>query len=334
MVRSAAVQNTDRALLRILRDLAAQRGIRIHAIGDGWILQLTRGQTVRHIYGYAFDLNAAATHQIACDKAATSEVLKARGLPQIPHRLFLHPSMARFVQHKGNWAEMLAYCETAAWDVVVKENTGTGGRGVLRVRNPVELEQAVYALFARTNSIALSPYCEARTECRFIVLGGRCELAFSKVRPTVTGDGRSTALELLARRITTGGLTGDIRRLVENLEEDAAHALAAVPPDGTEFLLNWRHNLGQGAVGTPIDHATQPEVTRLALAAAEALNLEFGSVDILLTGDGPRVLEINAGVMMEFVIRGLTDGETTARRIYAAALDRMFVENEEEARDG
>lgn len=321
------MQNTDRALARIIGILAAERGIATVSIGEGWILQLTRGGVVRHVYGYAFDLNTAATHQIACDKSATAEVLASHGLPHIPHRLFLHPSMARFVSHRGNWAEMLAFCEGAGWDVVVKENTGTGGRGVLRIKSPVEMEHAVYNLFMRTNSLAFSAYCEARTECRFIILDGRCELAFSKVRPSVVGDGRSTALELLARQIGREGLTGDIRRLVENLEEDAAHALATVPPKESEFLLNWRHNLGQGAVARSIEPGSVAEARDLALAAAATLNLRFGSVDVLLTAEGPKVLEINAGVMMEFVVRGVPDGEGIARRIYASALDLMFPVN-------
>ncbi|MBS0196533.1 MAG: hypothetical protein JSR77_07230 [Planctomycetes bacterium] len=318
------MQNADRALSRIIRSLAEERGICVQSIGEGWILQLTRGETVRHVYGYAFDLNTAATHQIACDKAATAEVLAARGVPHIPHRLFLHPCMARFVPLKGNWPGMLAFCEAAGWDVVAKENAGTGGRGVLRVRNPVQLESAVYSLFARSNSVALSPYREARTECRFILLNNRCELAFSKVRPSVIGDGTSTALELLAKQISMGGFTGDHRRLLENLEEDAAHALAQIPPATTEFLLNWRHNLGQGAMAKSIAPDSAPEASDLALSAAKALNLMFGSVDVLLTAQGPQVLEVNAGVMMEFVARGVEGGQEIAERIYAAALDQMF----------
>jgi len=321
-----AIANADRTLVKVLHELAVEYGVRIQPIGEGWIYQLVRDGVVRHIYGYSFDLNTAATHQIACDKCATSEVLASRGLPQVPHHLFLHPNMARYIDHKGNWPAMIALCEKYGWDIVIKENTGTGGRGVLRVRNAVELENAVYTLFARTNSIAISPYRDATTEVRFIMLDGACRLAFAKVRPSVIGDGRSTALELLAAKVSRAGMTGDIRRLLENLEEDAAQALAVVPSQGAEFLVNWRHNLGQGAAVRVLepDDPADGEALQLATRAAEALNLTFGSVDVLLTRDGPKVLEINAGVMMEFLARSISGGEELSRRIYREAFSKMF----------
>lgn len=311
---------------RILRDLAESRGVHIDVLGDGWIHQFSRNGKVRHVYGYAFDLNRAATHQIACDKAATSQVLALRDVPHVPHSLFLHPMMARFVKHPGNWSGMLSLCDALNWDVVVKENSGTGGRGVIRVRSSLELEEATYSLFSRANAISISPYCDAPSEVRFIVLDGACLVAFQKVRPSVVGDGRRTALELLAERVAASGAGADTRRLIQNLEEDTAHALAVVPPANSEFLLNWRHNLGQGATASvfPPERADFHPTLQLALRAARALDLVFGSVDVLLTAQGPKVLEVNAGVMMEFLVRGFPNGESLARGIYEAAFDRMF----------
>ena len=57
---------------------------------------------------------------------------------------------------------------------------------------------------------------------------------------------------------------------------------------------------------------------------AKALNLRFGSVDVLLTPDGPTVLEVNAGLMMEFVSRAFADGPAIADGIYGKAFDAMF----------
>lgn len=326
-----AVANAQRILVKILHETAQANGVRVESLGEGWIYQLTRGEVIRHVYGYSFDLNTAATHQIACDKCATSEVLSRHGLPHVPHQLFLHPEMAKMVPHKGNWGAMLEYCTKHGWDVVAKENSGTGGRGVVRVRDAVQLERAVYSLFARTTSVALCPYRNASKEIRFIMLAGSCELAFAKVRPSVFGDGQSTALELLASRIhDDGGVSGEVRRLLENLEEDVAHALGTVPPAGAEFLVNWRHNLGQGAAVEllNLDTSLEDVATRNALALAEkaarAINLTFGSIDILMTNQGPEVLEVNAGVMMEFLATSITGGKDAAARVYTKAFDLMF----------
>jgi glutathione synthase/RimK-type ligase-like ATP-grasp enzyme len=62
----------------------------------------------------------------------------------------------------------------------------------------------------------------------------------------------------------------------------------------------------------------------LARAAAAAMNLRFGSVDVVRDEAGKlRILEVNSGVMMEFLARALPEGEALARRVYGAALRAM-----------
>ncbi len=189
--------NSDRTVVRIIREVAAEHGVTVETFGEGWILRLSKGgtggETVRFLYGYGFDLNSAATHAIACDKAATADVLAARDIPCVEHKLFLHPKMAAYVAHQGNWEGMLRFAREHphgdGFDVVVKDNGGTGGRGVYRCRTEVQLEHAVYRLFDQAHAIALSPFYDAPVEHRFVMLGGRCEVAYTKLRPTVTGDG-------------------------------------------------------------------------------------------------------------------------------------------------
>ena len=327
--------NADRALVSLLRDVASERGMRVETLGDGWIIRITKDsgarETVRHIYGYGFDLNPAATHAIACDKAATAELLTRVGVACIPHQLFLHPSMARYVRHDGTWQQLLDAFDAWNHDVVVKENAGTGGRDVTRCTSVVELENAVYKLFAQTTALSLCPYNELTSEKRFVILQDCCLLAYEKVRTTVTGDGTSTVLELLAKHTRTGVVTRHaLAGMLEQMDARQRALLLDVPSLGVHRLLNWRHNLGQGASVTLLD--TDDAHTRaaqsVALAAARAINLQFGSVDIVTTATDttPRVLEINAGVMMEFLARTLPNGNALARDVYAAAIDAMFAE--------
>jgi glutathione synthase/RimK-type ligase-like ATP-grasp enzyme len=343
--------NSDRAVLRIIREVAAEHGVRVETHGEGWILRLSRGDVTRFLYGYGFDLNTAATHAIACDKAATSDVLAAQGIACVEHKLFLHPRMAPYVTHKGNWEPMLRFAREHQFDVVAKDNGGTGGRGVYRCRSEVQLEHAVYRLFDQTHALALSPFYDAPVEHRFVILGGRCELAYTKQRPTVTGDGRRTVLEILAERMTVEGAAGPVARLIASLDEasigEESTGLAEVLPAGATKLLNWRHNLGQGASVKLLDvealsdsasRRSETEALKLALRAARALNLVFGSVDVIegeINGTSQmangksgapsqRVLEVNAGLMMEFLARSLDGGYELARRVYRRAFELMF----------
>jgi D-alanine-D-alanine ligase-like ATP-grasp enzyme len=327
--------NQERVLVRMLRELAEAQGMTVRTLGDGWILRIEgtpRGQgpaRVAHVYGYGFDLNPAGTHAIACDKAATSELLTMRGVPNVEHRLYLHPRMARFVPHRGTWEQILAAFHAWGRDVVVKENAGTGGRDVVRCRSVVELEDAVYSLFEHTTAIAICPYLELSHEHRFVMLEGNVELAYEKVRFAIVGDGVSTALELLSAatrgeaRIGRGALAG----MLEQMDAGTRASLLDTPPKGQTRLLNWRHNLGQGASVRLLDAGDGgvAPCARAAEDAARAIGLRFGSVDVVMAGGhGPRVLEINAGVMMEFLVKSLREGEELARRVYGRALGAMM----------
>ena len=58
---------------------------------------------------------------------------------------------------------------------------------------------------------------------------------------------------------------------------------------------HWVHNVAQGARCEPqaLDHGLGPELARLSVAAAEALQMDYAGVDLLPTPDGIQVLEVN-----------------------------------------
>lgn len=331
--------NAARVLVRMVCAAAKDLGVHVQSLGDGWILRLTwpaakgKPARVRHVHGYAFDLNHAATHMIACDKAATAEVLVSAGVACVPHRLVLHPSMSKFVPMRdGSWRTLLQSFEQWHNDVVVKENDGTGGRGVSRCRTIIELERAVYTLFTQHESLAICPFVDIASETRLVMLDGACVLAYEKVRATVVGNGVQSVLELMTQPVQpqpshvaqAPALSASATAaLLENLAEDERGLLTRVPTPGQVVPLNWRHNLGQGASARVLDHHAPAMQQHVALAqqAAAALNLRFGSVDVVRDqANELRILEINSGVMMEFLARTLPEGEAIAANVYRAAL--------------
>jgi RimK family alpha-L-glutamate ligase len=58
---------------------------------------------------------------------------------------------------------------------------------------------------------------------------------------------------------------------------------------------NWVRNVAQGArcVPEPLERGCGPELARLAVAAAQTLELDYAGVDLLPTPDGIQVLEVN-----------------------------------------
>lgn len=174
--------NAERLVVSAVRRSADARGFTFEAFSHGWILRLTDGERRQHVFGYHFDLNGVAAARIAGDKAATSSLLTDAGVPAVEHRLFLSPAMSGYVGLDGNWEAMLAYAVDNDWDIVAKTNAGTGGAHVHRVGTRAELEATVGTLFTHHYALALSPYVEADSEHRVVVLDGEAQLVYEKVR--------------------------------------------------------------------------------------------------------------------------------------------------------
>jgi glutathione synthase/RimK-type ligase-like ATP-grasp enzyme len=319
---STTLPNRERALVRILREIAGTQQLHLTILSHDWIIRLEREDIVRYVYGYNFELNSAAAQLLANDKSAVAEVLRYRQIPHVEHKLFLHPRLSSYISNQGNWAEMIAYARQYDFKVVCKPNDGTGGEDVFRARSQPELEQVVQRLLESHRAICLSPYYEISQEYRVIVLDSRCELIYAKQRPTITGDGRSTLADLIAAQIDRGAIPASVAARAMKANESR---LDDILDQGVEVTLDWKHNLAHGAYPVIVtDQPRRQQLEALALACAAELNIIFASIDIIETGSERRVLEANSGVMMEHFAELAPDGYTLARTLYAKAVELMF----------
>lgn len=317
-----SIPNRQRALVTLLREIAAEEGYGFHSFSQDWILRLEKGGRARHVFGYTFEINSATARMLAADKAATSDLLTHSGIPCVEHRLFLHPKLAGYVSSRGNWDMMQAYARQHGYPLVVKPNEGTGGEDIVRVDSALELEQAVAELFEKQRAICFSPFLEIEQEYRVIVLDEQNQLIYAKQWPTVLGDGQSSILQLIERLHLAGKLNqAQAARLIEGHRGD----LKQIPTRGQEVALSWKHNLGEGALPQLVqDSDLLGELGALAQAARRVINIRFASVDIVQVGGVRTVLEINAGVMMEYFLRHFPGERPRVKAIYAKAVEKMF----------
>jgi glutathione synthase/RimK-type ligase-like ATP-grasp enzyme len=274
----------------------------------------------RHLaFGYDVGLNSAVAHRIANDKAATADVLQASGIPCIPHTLFLSPEMNEYIAPQRAWEAMLALLRENPGGVVVKPNEGTSGDRVFKVSSEPDLELAVHRIFSSSLGLAISPYLEIENEVRVVLLDDHPVAVYSKNRPAVTGDGKHSLLELALAATPTErrstmlpGMLGDLDRT----------ALDAIVPAGQRRVLNWRHNLDSGAQPEPLEQGNVREAcVEIAVRAARAIGIRFGSIDVVQVDGALKILEINSGVMMEALSKLHPDLVYAA---YNSALDRLF----------
>ena len=317
------VANTERVLVSLIKEIAADQKLKLTTFSQDWILRLEKDGVARHVFGYNFEINSATAQLLAGDKGAVSDLCQHLNIPHVEHRIFLHPKISGYVTRAGNWPAMLAYAEEVSYPLVVKPNTGTGGEDVIRVDNAAELEQTVVQLFGIHRAICLSPYLEFEQEYRAVMLDESCELLYAKRRPHVIGNGKSSVLELIERLHVSGLLT---QEMAGQAIEEHRGELKQVPDKGQEVIIGWKHNLGEGSAPQLVDEGPlHDQLVSLARDAQRAVNIRFASVDIVQSKGELLVLEINSGVMMEYFLRHFEQGRGIAKAIYSKAVSKMLI---------
>jgi hypothetical protein len=318
--------NSERTFVNAVQKYCDNHGIAVQIKSQGWLVVMQRGATRRFAFGYDLGLNGAVAHRIANDKAATADVLEICGIACVPHALFLSPKLYKYIPQSGSWKAMLELLEGSpkgldghSKGIVVKPNEGTGGNSVFKVSKAPELEIAVHEIFSSNTSLAISPYLEIEEEVRVILIDYRPIVVYSKSRPSIVGDGKRSLLELAVAATPARQLSTVLPGLVDDLDKAA---LDAIPSAGQLCVLNWRHNLGAGAQPVLLEQgATREACVQIATEAAKAINMKFGSIDVVRVDGCWRILEINSGVMMEALSRLHPDLVDLA---YGAALDKLF----------
>ena len=303
-------------LVRIVREICAEEDISISSFSYDWIMRLEKGGRYGFIYGYTFCLNGAAAAKICDDKCAASDILLRSGIPAVEHHYFMAPGNIHFIGENGNWARIVKLFEKYE-TLVCKANSGTGGLDVFLIKDQLGLETAAHEIFTRNSDMAVSPYYPVKKEYRAIVLGGEVKLVYEKNIPFVEGDGKKTA-----RRLVLDYMSANNALIGAGFDFDG---LDKVLPEGEKFSLNWKSNLGLGASPEIVkDENLLSGVSSLSVNTAEAVSIDFASVDIIDTSEGLKVLEVNCGVMMEAFIRSAPENYIKAKGIYREAILAMM----------
>jgi glutathione synthase/RimK-type ligase-like ATP-grasp enzyme len=320
--------NPQRVFVDAIRRYSERHAITVDVRSDGWLIVMQKGVRRHLVFGYDVGLNSAVARGVANDKAATAEILAHSGVSCVPHTLFLNPRLHAHMAPDGSWSAMLQLLGQHPAGVVVKPNEGTSGRSVFLASCRPQLELAVQDIFTAHASLAISPYLAIEDEVRVVVLDDVPLVVYRKNRPAVVGDGRQTLLEL-AIAATPAAQRSMV--LPDLLRGRTKSELDAIVPVGQQRVLNWRHNLDAGTRPVLLEQGDARETcVRLAVKAARAIGLRFGSIDVVRAGGRWQILEINAGVMMEQLAGFHPDLVDAA---YAAALDKVFARRPGEGRD-
>jgi glutathione synthase/RimK-type ligase-like ATP-grasp enzyme len=302
-----------------IQKYGSERGIAIELCADGWLIVMHRGEMRRLAFAYDLGLNSAVAHRIANDKSATAELLSLSGIACVPHTLFLNPQFGVPVASSGSWQAMLALLRQHPKGIVLKPNEGTSGRSVFLASTKLALELAANKIFVSHAGLAISPYLDIADEVRVVLLDGAPLIVYGKSRATVVGDGQRSLLELALCTLAAEQRSAVLQNMIADLDEAA---LDAIVPEGQRRVLNWRHNLENGAKPLLLEQGeARDDCVALAAQAAEAIAIRFASVDVVRADGRWQVLEVNSGVMMEALSRFHPE---LVDKAYRAALNEVF----------
>ena len=310
--------NHSSNFVRILREIARELRLEIRDYSSDWAFRLSDGKRDIFIVGYQFPLNSSTAREICQDKALASEILTDMGIPNVPHIFLPAPEISAYMDTVDPEEAFSEILKTRPY-AVVKDNYGTGGHRVLRVRTLPEFREAYASILEKSRAACISPYFDIREEYRIVLLKGRPMLTIRKERASVTGDGIRTLQELIPESMLD-------KSYIRNADPEL---MKSVPQAGEKINLNWKHNLGQGAEGIIVkDQKILRKLHTLAKRAAAAVHADFLSVDIIDAEDRLQVLEMNGGVMMEHFSGQDAECRKIAKSIYKKAVRLLFETDE------
>lgn len=167
----------------ILNEICQELNIRIDWLSNGWVARLEKNEQCRHIVGYKFDINSAASLLVADDKFATFEALNTKNIPIIHHALLYEENnSAEFAKNYNSMQYVKGFLQQNANRIVIKPNNGNCGIGVYQVTNTSQLPTVLKQVFHQSYSASMCPFYEIRHEYRLIMLDGEARLAYVKER--------------------------------------------------------------------------------------------------------------------------------------------------------
>lgn len=271
-------------------------GLKINSVCDGYLSYVVPSEEVENVskgpkelrtgtflVGQDWGLNLQATVTLTTDKVLTSKCLGMAGVPHVPHYDLPHWTSAQPLLEQ--------LLEKQSGTLVLKTRSGSGGHSVQRCSTWPAVER--YLAKVDCTNLCVCPFENIEKEYRVFCLHGKPWLSYLKARPRVWGDGQRTLAQLLADNPIH--LVNWIQSNGDKTPEELYLALGTIPVADEVVLVNWKHNLEQGAYPKAPTFDVPGNLSSLCQETIAHLKLYAGAIDLIETTTGEtKVLEVNA----------------------------------------
>ncbi|MCI4676413.1 N-acetylglutaminylglutamine synthetase [Candidatus Mycolicibacterium alkanivorans] len=209
-------------------------------------------------------------------------------------------------------------------DVVVKPTRGEQGKGItVGVEEPDELDAALARAREHDSEVLIEQRAPG-DDLRLVVIDSKVVAAALRRPAEVIGTGTHTVRELIdaqsrRRAAATGGESQiPVDEVTEATVHEAGWSFDEVLPEGVTLRVRRTANLHQGGTIEDVTAQVHPELCRVAVAMADAINVPVTGIDLLVpdvSGDEYVFVEANERP-------GLANHEP--QRTAAAFIDFLF----------
>jgi D-aspartate ligase len=290
----------DRLYEEIWTHAAERCGARVVTLAPG-LLELRGSHAQTRVYHQFVSLDDAVSLQVALDKTVVHRLMAEANVPHADHLEW----------RVGDPGPAAAFLAEAGGPCVVKPAAGTGGgHGVVPgVEDLDDLLRARWHAGKGSDRLLIERQVDGDVY-RLLLLDGELLDVVRSVPANVTGDGRSTIEELIARenerRAAARGAAG-LSLIGLNLDtvltlRRAGVSLTSVLPAGQRLLLRVATNCNAERDNETWNRPVSETVIDAAKAAVGAVGLRLAGVDVVtrdisrpLTETGGVVTEVNGG---------------------------------------
>jgi len=226
--------------------------------------------------------------KLARDKAATSRLLAAYGLPVPAQRVVRDAEEA--------WAAAVGI----GLPVVVKPQRGARGQGVtVHLTGEVAVRQAYQAAAAFPGGVVVERFLSGRSY-RVLVAGDRVVSVLEQEPASVVGDGSRSVAALVEAENRRREAVAGLYPIVADAESvallaDEGETLESVPARGRRLVLKRIPTRPQGGILTDVTASLHPDNARLLLRACRLVGVDLTGLDLIAT-DIARPFDAAAGI--------------------------------------
>ena len=261
---------------RIIADEAMRRGIRVEVLdAETGELRLTHGGRSIVTRESLSEFTSAVAMSRCDDKRRTRRLVEEADI-SVPR--------ARLATFDEQDHAFLA----EVGDVVVKPTRGEQGKGItVGVAGPEELDAALTRAREHNPEVLIEQRAHG-DDLRLLVIDGKVVAAALRVPAEVIGTGTHTVRELIEaqsrrRAAATGGESNiPLDEITEATVREAGWAYDDVLPEGERLYVRRTANLHQGGTIHDVTAKVNPELCRVAVAAADAIGIPVTGIDLLV----------------------------------------------------